>query len=164
MKSWLWVTTTVPRVACSRRGRRAARHRATRARRSAEPRHAPISITVRRNCGPRFGRGGRCRSGVGSTRGVYQTPISCSSGAVSFGSKPRRPAISSLVGFVPSRNRSRSRSPVCGFRHQSSPTYGSGAPAAAPSGSRHEGSRPSRTRRPCRRGSRPCGTARRSPR
>ena len=41
---------------------------------------------------------------------------------MSSGSNPRRPAISSLDGRVPSKKRARSRSPVSAFRHQSSPT------------------------------------------
>ena len=41
---------------------------------------------------------------------------------MSSGSKPMRAAISSLVGFVPSRKSARRRSPVSGLRHQSSPT------------------------------------------
>src|SRR5581483_1809188 len=52
----------------------------------------------------------------------YAAPSSWSNGPVSSGSKPSRAAISSLEGFVPSKNSARRRSPVSVLRHQSSPT------------------------------------------
>ena len=77
---------------------------------------------------------------------------------MSIGSKPIRCAISSDDGFVPSRKRSRSRSPVSSCATSPRRPRASGTAAAARGGSTRAGSRRSRSRRPCPRGSCPGGS------
>ena len=67
-------------------------------------------------------RAGADRTTSRSGESTSYAPSSARSGPVSSGSKPIRPAISSLDGFVPSRKSSRRRSPVSLLAHHSSPT------------------------------------------